>query len=452
VVQERRKYGKIGWNVAYDFNESDFVISRKLVSLYLTKSYEDDDEFLPWGSLKYLIGDAMYGGRVSDNMDRRVLVTYLSEYMGDFLFDTCQKFYFSQAGFAYDLPEPGPLENYQKHIEKLPLTNSPAVFGLHPNAEIGFYSNATKNMWVNLISLQPRSVDSGGGLSRDDIIAGTAKDIEGKVPIESLDIGSYDLMVVRSKLFERNGVNTPTPAQVVLLQELERWNLLVIKMAVTLADLQRAFRGEIGMSDDLDALGGSLFNGFIPQMWKRLMPNTQKPLGSWMSHFLDRYTQYDLWIAHGEPKVIWLSGLHIPESYLTALVQTTCRALNWPLDKATSSTKVTEYTESAMPPAKLEHGTYIKGLYLEGAGWDAEKMCLKRQEPKVLVVPLPILEMIPSGGAVKLHGVFVTPVYVTQDRRNAMGVGLVFEANLATDEHTSLWVLQGVALSLNTDA
>ena len=44
------------------------------------------------------------------------------------------------------------------------------------------------------------------------------------------------------------------------------------------------------------------------------MPNTQKPLGSWMSHFLERYTQYDLWIAHGEPKVIWLSGLHIPES------------------------------------------------------------------------------------------------------------------------------------------
>ena len=79
-------------------------------------------------------------------------------------------------------------------------------------------------------------------------------------------------------------------------------------------------------------------------------------------------------------------------------------------------------------------------------------MCLKRQEPKVLVVPLPILEMIPSGGAVKLHGVFVTPVYVTQDRRNAMGVGLVFEANLAMDEHTSLWVLQGVALALNTDA
>ena len=89
-------------------------------------------------------------------------------------------------------------------------------------------------------------------------------------------------MVVRATLLERNGNSTPTPAQVVLLQELERWNSLIIKMAITLSNLQKAFKGEIGMSDDLDALGGSLFNGFIPGGWKKLMPNTEKPLGSWM--------------------------------------------------------------------------------------------------------------------------------------------------------------------------
>lgn len=65
VLQERRKFGKIGWNVSYAFNESDLLISRQLLSLYLTKAYEDGDDTIPWGSLKYLIGDAMYGGCVA---------------------------------------------------------------------------------------------------------------------------------------------------------------------------------------------------------------------------------------------------------------------------------------------------------------------------------------------------------------------------------------------------
>ena len=55
--------------------------------------------------------------------------------------------------------------------------------------------------------------------------------------------------------------------------------------------------------------------------------------GNWMQHFLRRHEQYTRWINEGEPKVMWLSGLHIPESYLTALVQATCRKNGWPLDR-----------------------------------------------------------------------------------------------------------------------
>lgn len=47
-------------------------------------------------------------------------------------------------------------------------------------------------------------------------------------------------------------------------------------------------------------------------------------------------------VNDGEPYVMWLSGLHIPESYLTALVQATCRRNQWPLDKSTLYTSVTE--------------------------------------------------------------------------------------------------------------
>ncbi|OQR86956.1 flagellar inner arm dynein 1 heavy chain alpha [Achlya hypogyna] len=442
VVLERRKYGKIGWNVSYDFNESDFNISRKLLALYLHKAYVDGDEQLPWGSLKYLIGDAMYGGRVSDDYDRRVLTTYLSEYMGDFLFDDCQPFYFSRSGFDYRLPTDGPLESYLATVEALPLTNSPAVFGLHPNAEIGYYTNMTKSVWRDLISLQPRSAGSGGGISREDYITSIATDIESKVP-EAVDVG-----LIRKRLG-----GTPTPTQVVLLQELDRWNVLTAKMATSLGDLQKALIGEIGMSDELDAVGSALFDGFLPNMWRALCPKTEKPLGSWMVHFMQRYAQYMAWVDTGDPTVMWLSGLGIPESYLTALVQTTCRAKNWPLDKSTLYTTVTKFRVASEVPAKLESGCYVSGLYLEGASWDLDRSCLCQQLPKKLVEELPILQVIPiEASRLKLQNTFRTPVYVTQSRRNAMGVGLVFEADLFTGDHMSHWVLQGVALALNTDS
>ncbi|TYZ50849.1 hypothetical protein PybrP1_008863 [[Pythium] brassicae (nom. inval.)] len=443
VVLERRKYGKIGWNVSYDFNESDFNISRKLLSLYLYKAYVDGDEQLPWGSLKYLIGDAMYGGRVSDDYDRRILTTYLSEYMGDFLFDDCQPFYFSQSGFDYCLPAAsGDIDAYTQVVEALPLTNSPAVFGLHPNAEIGYYTNMSKSVWRDLISLQPRSAQSGAGVSREEYIGNVASDIQSKVP-EQVDVD-----LIRKRLG-----GTPTPTQVVLLQELDRWNMLTAKMTASLSDLQKALVGEIGMSDELDAVGNALYDGFLPNMWRSLCPKTEKPLGSWMEHFTQRFAQYMNWVEHGDPKVVWLSGLGIPESYLTAMVQATCRARNWPLDKSTLYTKVTSFTDSAHVAERLEMGCYVCGLYLEGASWDLEQSCLAPQHPKKLIEELPILQVIPiEANRLKLQNTFRTPVYVTQSRRNAMGVGLVFEADLFSHEHASHWVLQGVALCLNTDS
>ena len=51
---------------------------------------EQGDVKLPWNSLKYLIGEVMYGGRAIDSFDRRILNTYMDEYMGDFIFDTFQ--------------------------------------------------------------------------------------------------------------------------------------------------------------------------------------------------------------------------------------------------------------------------------------------------------------------------------------------------------------------------
>lgn len=236
-----------------------------------------------------------------------------------------------------------------------------------------------------------------------------------------------------------------------LLQELERWNRLVLRMSDSLAELQRALQGLVGMSNELDDLSAALFNGYLPDAWRRLAPQTEKGLGSWMAHFQRRHDQYARWVADGqEPLCMWLSGLHIPESYLSGLVQSTCRRKKWPLDKSTLYTQVTPLLSDSDVKERPIDGCYIQGLSLEGAAWDHAAHCLRRQDPKVLLVDLPILQVIPiEANKLRLQHTFRTPVYVTQQRRSAMGTGLVFEADLTTQQDPSHWVLQGVALVLN---
>ncbi len=48
---------QIGWNVSYDFNESDFRVCMDVLSTYLNKAFDSGDTKIPWGSLKYLIGE-----------------------------------------------------------------------------------------------------------------------------------------------------------------------------------------------------------------------------------------------------------------------------------------------------------------------------------------------------------------------------------------------------------
>ena len=42
------------------------------------------------------------------------------------------------------------------------------------------------------------------GMSREDYIANTAKDIFDKIPLTSLDVGSYDLLQTRVMLLDKN--------------------------------------------------------------------------------------------------------------------------------------------------------------------------------------------------------------------------------------------------------
>lgn len=116
---------------------------------------------------------------------------------------------------------------YVDAIEALTLSNTPDVFGLHPNAEIGYYTHSAKDMWNHLVELQPQTGGESGGISREEFIGKIATDIQGKLP------ALFDVDRVRKSISEI------TPTYVVLLQELDRFNVLIKKMSTSLINLQR---------------------------------------------------------------------------------------------------------------------------------------------------------------------------------------------------------------------
>jgi len=182
TIQERKKFGKIGWNIKYDFNKSDFTISFELIALYMNKALADGDDELPWETLRYLIGEAMYGGRVTNDFDRRVMMCYLEEFCGDFIFDTNQQFYFSQAGHDYKVQAHDTLEQYMDAIEEIPLFTNPGVFGLHANAEIIYFTNYAKELWRNTLEMQTSDGGEAGGMNKEEYITSVATDIQSKLP------------------------------------------------------------------------------------------------------------------------------------------------------------------------------------------------------------------------------------------------------------------------------
>jgi dynein heavy chain len=72
---ERRKFGPLGFNTPYEFTDGDLRICSSQLKMFLME-YSD----IPYKVLKYTAGQINYGGRVTDDWDRRCIMNILEDF------------------------------------------------------------------------------------------------------------------------------------------------------------------------------------------------------------------------------------------------------------------------------------------------------------------------------------------------------------------------------------
>jgi dynein heavy chain len=430
LTQERRKYGPLGFNQSYDWTTGDLEMSQKQLKMFL-----DLYDQVPFKVLRYLTGEINYGGRVTDDWDRRTLLSILDDfYTPKVMSDSYQ---FTENARYLSMPEQS-LKMYLASIRDFPINDAPSIFGLHSNAEVTYQQGEAFTMFSNLLQVQTQAGGSAGQ-TREEVIFGLATDLLKAVPVR------FDQKGVVAKYPQKyeDSMNT------VLVQQTDMYNKLLAVVKRSLKDLLKAIKGIVVMSGELEAMANSMFDNLVPKIWENAGYPSTKPLSAWMPDLQARVQFFKDWVDKGPPIVFWISGFFMQQSFLTGIKQNSARQSQIGVDTISFAFRVLSEKDIKERP---KDGVLISGLFIEGASWDRERGVLADPRPKELFQEMPPILLIPIGDRkIPESGVYNCPVYKVGTRRGVLSTtghstNYVLTVELPTDKPQSFWIKRGVAM------
>ncbi|WIA11828.1 hypothetical protein OEZ85_011917 [Tetradesmus obliquus] len=437
VVQDRRKFGPLGWNIRYDFTDGDLN-----VSLAQLQEYLDSYDTPPFRVLQFLFTEINYGGRVTDDKDRRLINTLIGSFCAPQVLQ--EGYAFSPSG-TYAVPGCETAAQFCDVIRGYPLVPSPEIFGLHENADITCQQAETYALLGTLLGLQPRSSSGGGGAgsSQEAVVGRIAQDILDKLP------APFDVEAIGAAYPTSYGESMNT----VLAQEAIRYNALLAVIDSSLKSSLKALRGLVVMSPDLEAVANSLYDNQVPESWAARAYPSLKPLSSWVADLLQRLAFIQAWVVNGTPPVYWISGFFFPQAFLTGTLQNYARKNALPIDTVSFGFQVMDELGSGSGCSSgPEDGCYIRGLFLEGARWDGLQHQLAESRPKELFTEMPLVWLKPQQHRAKpASGIYDCSVYKTTTRAGTLSTtghstNFIMMLELGTELQPAHWIDRGVAL------
>jgi len=373
--------------------------------------------------------------------DKRNLYTCLRTFVNPGILEDDAKF--SESGIYRSIPA-GTYDDYWAYIDTLPLITKPEAFGMDDNADMTCQQAEATILFDLLLSMQPKS-GGGAGKSWDEIVTEAAVSMAESIP------GPWLLYEIQAKY----PVQYEESMNTVLQQEIIRFNRLLSVIKKTLADIQKAIKGLVVMSGDLEAMGQSIFNNQVPSVWEAKAYPSLKPLSLWVVDLQKRLDFINSWIAGGIPSAFWFSGFFFPQAFLTGTLQNYARKYQVSIDTVSFQFDVqTKTSEELVAGEKPENGVYIFGMFLEGCRWDPNAWSLVDSRPKELFTSFPAIWLNPIPNRTKPENFFLCPVYKILTRKGTLSTtghstNFVVPSELPSNKPEAYWVKRGVALFLS---
>ncbi|XP_030378328.1 dynein heavy chain 6, axonemal [Scaptodrosophila lebanonensis] len=457
VLLERRKFGPLGWNITYEFNESDRECGLKTLDFFIDREVLDE---IPWEAILYINGEITWGGRVTDYWDLRCLRTILTIFSSQRIIAADYKY--CRGDSYYRDPGKKTLAEYSEYVQGFPVLEDPEIFGMNQNANIVFQTKETEFFITTLLLGQPRSSADEGQAMENEICLQVITRIQGVLTRKIQREPLHDTLTILDSKGQVPSLTT------VLVQEIDRFNIALNIIHDSLSNLDKAIKGLVVMSEELESVFKSLLANLVPAVWAKRSFLSIKPLPNYIADFQRRIDFIQSWAENGAPRSYWISGFFFPQSFLTGILQTYARRRILPIDSLKIDFEVMERElvqqdffethEKLGNDAKL-YGSLpectdahinVHGIFIEAARWDKNRGGLCDAKFGELYTRLPVVCFMPCLD-IKPDVRYEAPLYKTQQRSGVLSTtghstNFVLSVLLDSVNEPEFWIMRGTAL------
>eukprot|EP00927_Polykrikos_kofoidii_P027109 TRINITY_DN23975_c0_g4_i1.p1 TRINITY_DN23975_c0_g4~~TRINITY_DN23975_c0_g4_i1.p1 ORF type:complete len:2595 (-),score=618.45 TRINITY_DN23975_c0_g4_i1:108-6821(-) len=396
VMQERRTYIPQGWTKFYEFSQSDLMSACETVSM-LVKLGEANKAStagpLDWVALVGVMELAVYGSRVDNEFDSRLVREYLSMFFRPDILDGPKRKGEGLEIPPFDIPESTSLPDFRSRAETLPDLDNPTAFGMAPNADRSLQRiNSTRVISVLRQLAAAGATDGGSSGGSSDIKAWK----EQLSPLWKLWENVTKAQLSKLKNTDIRAV-TIEDAPVIAFVLMEGSEVVRLGEMVTtfLGNIQKVVQGTLMSTPEIQNQARCLAKAEVPMSWMATWKSAPEDPATYLQGVAKRIVALKSdWIPRvANPGKIFDKPVNLgdflrPEVFLNALRQQTARKLAVSID---SLHLVASFEPQLLSdPASSPIPVTVEGLVLEGCSFDESKMILvesTRTAPLVSVLP-----------------------------------------------------------------